>query len=116
MGKQTKAPKEPYTLRISENALRNFDEITGYIAFINKQPVNALIVGDSIFEIIERIKVHPLAFRECAELPTVTKKYRRAVCKSWQIIYKITGKDILVLGIYHSSRKPSGIKTLRSIK
>jgi hypothetical protein len=36
MGQQKKATTKTYPLRISANALQNIDEITGYLAFINK--------------------------------------------------------------------------------
>jgi hypothetical protein len=41
------------------------------------------------FDVIDRIVVNPLAFRECEELRTKAKIYRRALCSSWQIIYRI---------------------------
>jgi plasmid stabilization system protein ParE len=116
MGKQKKTVAETYQVRISENALKNIDEITGYIAFINHEPLNAIKVGDKLIETIERIEINPLAFIECEDLQTKTKIYRRAVCLSWQIIYKITSSEIIILGIIHSSRKPSAIKPLRKIK
>ena len=110
-----KAPKA-YSLRISENALQNIDDITGYIAYIKHKPLNAIRVGDKIFETIDRIELHPLAFRECEEIPTKTKIYRKAVCISWLIIYKIKASEIVVLGIIHCSRKPSRITSLRKEK
>ena len=64
-------------------------------------------------ETIDRIGLNPYAFRECEELATKSKIFRRAVCKSWQIIYRINGFEIVVLGILHSSRKASVIKALR---
>jgi plasmid stabilization system protein ParE len=97
-----KAPKT-YSLRVTENALQNIDDITGYIAFIKHQPLNAIRVGDKIFETIDRIEQNPLAFRECEEIPTKTKIYRKAVCMSWNIIYKIKASEIVVLGIIHGS-------------
>ena len=54
-----------YSLRISKNAFQNFKHITGYIANIKHEPINALHVGDEIFKTIERIKKNPLVFREC---------------------------------------------------
>jgi hypothetical protein len=51
---EEKAPKT-YSLRITENALRNIDEITGHIAYIKHQPLNAIRVGDKIFETIDII-------------------------------------------------------------
>ena len=114
-GTKEKAPKA-YSLRISENALQNIDEITGYIAYIRHQPQNAIRVGDKIFETIDRIEKNPLAFRECEEIPTKTRIYRKAVCMSWNIIYKISSSEIIILGIIHGSRRPSKIRKLRKIK
>ncbi len=110
-----KAP-EAYSLRISENALQNIDDITGYIAYIKHQPLTAIRVGDKIFHTIDRIEKNPLAFRECWEIPTKTKIYRQAVCMSWLIIYKVKASQIIILGIIHSSRRPSRIRSLRKVK
>ena len=103
-------------VRISLNALKNINEITGYISILKKQPLNAIKVGDAIFEMIDRIVENPFAYRECEELATKSKMYRRAVCFSWLIIYKITSNEIIILGITHGSRRPTQIKKLRNIK
>jgi plasmid stabilization system protein ParE len=116
MGRKKKTTATTFEVRLSQNALQNIDEITGYIAFINHQPSNAIKIGDSILETIDRISANPFAFRECEELATKTKIYRRAVCHSWSIIYKITGNIILILGIIHHSRRPSAFKKLRKVK
>ena len=116
MGGQKKATQEPYRIRITENALKNIDEITGYIAFICHQPFNAIKVGDAIYEAFERIAKYPFAFRECSELPTRSKMYRRAICLSWMIVYKITYDEIIVIGVVHCSRKPTAIKAFRKIR
>ncbi len=102
MDRQEKTAPKTYQIRISVNALQNIEEITGYIAFINQQPLNAIKVGDAIFDVIDRIAANPLAFRECEELPTKAKIYRRALCFSWHIIYRIKAEQIVVLGIIHS--------------
>ena len=86
MVKQKRTIAKTYNVRLSENALRNIDEITGYIAFINHQPMNAIKVGDSIFETIDRIEKSPFSYRECDLIPTKMKIYRQAVCLSWYII------------------------------
>jgi hypothetical protein len=96
MGRQKKATRIAYEVKISENALQNIDEITGYIAFINQQPLNAIKV--------------------CEELASATKVYRKAACLSWSIIFKISVPEITILGIIHTSRKPSKIKALRKVK
>ena len=110
-----KAPKT-YSLRVTENALQNIDDITGYIAYIKHQSLNAIRVGDKIFETIVRIEQNPLAFRECEEIPTKTKIYRKAVCMSWLIIYKIKASEIVILGIIHGSRRASKVRKLRKVK
>ena len=110
-----KAPKT-YSLRVTENALQNIDEITGYIAYIKHQPLNAIRVGDKIFETIDRIEQNPLAFRECEEIPTKTKIYRKAVCMSWNIIYKNKASEIVVIGLIHGSRRASRVRRLGKVK
>ena len=116
MGNTKKEAPKNYSLRVSENVLRNINEITGYIAYIKHQPLNAIRVGDKIFETLSRIEKNPLAFRECEVIPTKTKIYRKAVCMSWNIIFKVKSTEIVVLGIIHSSRKPSKIKRFRNVK
>jgi plasmid stabilization system protein ParE len=116
MAKETEAASKNYEVRISSFALQNLDEITGYIAFINQQPLNAIKVGDEILKTFERIATNPFLFPKCIELPTKRGIYRKVVCMSWIIIYKITGTEIFILGILHSSRKPSRLKALRRVR
>ncbi len=107
---------QTYQVRISHNALRNIDEIVGYIAFENHQPGNAMKIGSRIFETFDRIGRHPFAFKECEELQSKAKQYRQAVCSSWLIIYKVMQLEIVILGVIHSAMKPSRIKSLRKVK
>jgi len=116
MDKQKETTRNAYKISISTNAIRNIDEISGYIAFINQQPINAIIVGDAIIETIHRIEKHPFSFKECEWMPTKSKRYRQAICKSLNIIYKVNKNSIIILGIVHVSRKPSKLKTLRKEK
>lgn len=108
-----KQKKEAFEVKLTKNALQNIDEITGYIAFVDHQPVNAAKVADALFDIFDRIAQNPFVFRECEQIPTLGKLYRRAVCLSWLVIYKITGTEILILGVIHKSRNPSKIKLVR---
>lgn len=80
------------------------------------EPLNAIRVGDEIFMTIDRIKKNPFAFRECEEIPTKNKIYRKAVCMSWLIIYRITPGEVVILDISHDSRKPQRIISLRKIE
>jgi plasmid stabilization system protein ParE len=116
MGQTKEKTPEAYSLRVSDNAFENLDEITGYIAYIKHQPLTAIKVGDNIFQTIDRIEKNPLAFRECREIPTKNKIYRQAVCMSWLIIYKVKASRIVILGIIHNSRRPSRIRSLSMIK
>ena len=116
MGTKKETIRKTYQVRISLNALKNIDEITGFIAFINHQPLNALKVGDKIFETIDSIEKNPYAFKECEELPTKTKMYRKAVCLSWYIIFKIKPFEIVILGIIHKHRRTARIKTIGKAK
>ncbi len=103
-------------IRVSTNAFHNIYEISRYLAFINKQPLNAIKVGDAIFKTIDRIEQNPFAFKECEQIPTKTKMYRQAVCLSWKIIFKITVTEIIILGVIHGARNPSKIKALGKVK
>jgi plasmid stabilization system protein ParE len=116
MGNQEEKTSTPYSVRITENALKNIDDITGYIAYINHQPFNAIRVGDAIFEVIDRIGANPYTFRECEEIPTKNKIYRKAVCQSWLIVYRIDNNEIVIVGILYGSRRASKIKRLKKIK
>jgi plasmid stabilization system protein ParE len=116
MGNKKKTTAAAYKVRITNNTQENIDAITGYIAFINHQPLNAIKIGDAILATIERIKASPHAFKECEEIPTKTKIYRKVVCHSWHIVYKIVDVHIVIWGIIYASRKPSQIKKLRKVK
>jgi plasmid stabilization system protein ParE len=82
MGEQKEATPKAFEVRISLHALQNIDEITGYIAFIRQEPLNAVKVGEAIFETIDKIALNHYSFRECEEIPTKAKIYRRAKCYS----------------------------------
>ena len=116
MGQTKKAAPATYEVRVSSNALQNLREITGYIAFVQQQPLNAMKVSEAIEAAIDRISHTPTAFREVVQIPTVSKMYRRAVCLSWSIIFRIKDGDILILGIMHTASRLSKLRALRKIK
>lgn len=115
MGRQKKAIVSTYQVRVTANALQNIDEITGYIAFVKQQSLNAIKVGDAIFATIDRIAQSPFSFRECWEIPTINKIYRRALCYDWSIIYRVKTGEITILGIIHGSRRASVVRRLRKV-
>jgi plasmid stabilization system protein ParE len=117
MGQRKKAtPASHFEITVSANARQNIREITGYIAFVQKQPMNAIRVGDAIDATMRRIATTPTAFKEVVEIPTVSKMYRRAICLSWSIIFRIKNADVLILGIIHTASRSSKLKVLRKIK
>jgi plasmid stabilization system protein ParE len=63
MGNSEKETTENYTIRISNNAIQNINDITGFIAYIQHQPLNAIKVGDMIFDTIDKIEQNPLIFQ-----------------------------------------------------
>jgi plasmid stabilization system protein ParE len=116
MGKKENETSKSFRLGISLSALNDLDEITDFITYVNEQPLNAIKVGDAIFDTIDKIRKNPFVYKECEAIPTKTKLYRQAVCMSWLIIYKIMKNEIRVLGIIHGARKPAVIKKLKKVK
>lgn len=116
MAKQKNTVATNRQVRITTNALQNFNEVTGYIAFVNQQPLNAIKIGEALFTLFEKIGKNPFVFKECEEIRTKAKIYRRAVYFSWLVIYKITDSEIIILGIIHGARRPSRKRVLRKIK
>lgn len=116
MGLEKKAVDKTYQVRITDNASQNIDEITEYVAFVNHQPLNAAKIGAKISHLFDQININPFAFKECPSLPTKSKMYRQANCYDWQIIFKVIGSEIIILGVVHGSRKRSRVKLLRKIK
>lgn len=105
-----------FTLRITENAYQNIDDIAEYLANIQQQPLNAVKVVDAIFLMFRKIEINPYLFRECSELKTITKLYRIVSCKNWLIVYKIKKQQVIILGIIYGKRHPGKIKKLKPIK
>jgi plasmid stabilization system protein ParE len=116
MGRTKEDAPKTYSLRVTEHAFQNIDNITGYIAYIRHEPLNAIRIGDELLKTFDRIEKNPLAFRECEEIPTTNKIYRKAICLSWLIIYKIKPAEIVILGIIHGHRRPTRISSLRKVK
>lgn len=115
MGKAKRATPTAYQVKVSTAALQHIQQITGYIAFIQRQPLNAIRIGDAIDETIRRIALNPTAFREVEELRTASRLYRRAICRSWSIVFRIRHDEILILGIIHTASRSSKFKSLKRV-
>jgi plasmid stabilization system protein ParE len=104
-------------LRFTNNALDNLEELLFYIEFIEYSPVAAKKVKTKIIRVIKKnILFHPLSFRECDEISTKTKIYRKALCSPYWIIYKVKPFEIIILGFIHTSQAPSKTRALRRVK
>ncbi|HYF32612.1 MAG TPA: type II toxin-antitoxin system RelE/ParE family toxin [Chitinophagaceae bacterium] len=113
MGKKKKPITEARKVKILEEAYHDIEEIVDFIAIANKQPLNAIKISDYFLKLLTESDALHLPTKECEQLATEDRIYRQAVCSSWLIIYKITDKKVIILGIIHSSRKPSRIKRLK---
>jgi len=84
--------------------------------FIRKEsPQNAAKFSSEVVKKLKKIKQNPQAFPPEPYLPTKNNLYRFAiVMKSWKIIYKVSDKLLVFLGIIHTSRHPREIKKLRT--
>ena len=73
MGKSEEGAPKTYSLRITEQASKNIDHITGYIAFFKHEPLNAIRVGDEISEPLTVLKRIRISFVNAKKSPPETK-------------------------------------------
>lgn len=99
MGAKERSHTKTYTLAITENYYYNLAEIVDYIALVNKQPANALKIADGINRTLNKIVRNPFIYAQCENLPTKTKLYREALYKTWLIVFKIVGYEVIILGV-----------------
>ncbi len=116
MGTEKKDAPEKYRLKITENGYASIDEIAEHIALEKFEPQSAASVVDRIYKAIDKIPLNPFIHSECQEIPTKKKIYRKALCMSWWIVYRIKNDEIVVLGVVSCSCYKSKIRSLRKIK
>ena len=112
MGTEKKTHPEPYTLIVKDKFYQNLDQIVEYIAFVQKQPLNALKVGDGISETMAKIIENPLIYSECENIPTKTKIYREARYKTWLVVFKVKALQVTILGVLSAKQKPTTFRKL----
>ncbi len=110
MGKKESRNSKTYTLVITQNYYNNLTQIVDYIALVNKQPANALKIGNGINLTLNKIKLNPLCYSECENLPTKKGIYRKALFKTWLIIFKIKSMEVIVLGVLSAKRSSTAFK------
>ena len=88
-------------------------DIAKYIRDDSEKNANKFI--QEVDKMLDNIKMNPKGFPPEPNLPTKRNLYRFAlVMKSWKIVYKVSNKLLVFLGIIHSARHPKEIKKLRT--
>ena len=112
MGTENKTHPKPYTLTIKDKFYQNLEQIVEYIAFVQKQPLNALKVGNGISETMAKIIDNPLIYAKCENISTKTKIYREARYKTWLIVFKVKASQVTILGVLSAKQKPASFRQL----
>jgi len=97
----------------------NFEEqghqIYNYIQ--EDSPQSADKMSDELKLLIQKIQQNPEAYPVERFLLTKRRLYRFALLmKKWKVIYKVTSKLVVFLGIIHTAQHPKEIKKLRTTK
>lgn len=88
----------------SELAILDLRNIRDYIA--NDSPRYAAIFVERIIAAVEKVSVFPLLGRIVPE--GCNKNTREIIYQNYRIIYKITGKAIIILTVIHGGRNLYG--------
>jgi plasmid stabilization system protein ParE len=112
MGQEKTANTKAYTLIIKDRYYDNLEQIVDYITFEQKQPLNAIKVGNGINKTMSKIIENPLIYSESENIPTKTKIYREARYKTWLIVFKIKVLEVTVLGVLSSKERPSKFRSI----
>ncbi len=107
MGAKKTRDFEQYSLIVSDKYYSNLQDIVDYIRFVKLQPLNSIKVGDGIQDTMNKIILNPTIYSECENIPTKSKIYREAVYKTWQIVFKLKGNNVTILGVMSGKLKPS---------
>jgi plasmid stabilization system protein ParE len=113
MGIRNSEDQETYSLIVNDKYFTDLKEILDYIAIKQMQPLNAIKVSIGINSAMNKIILNPTIYAECENIPTKSKIYREAVYKTWQIIFKLKGNQITILGVLSGKRKPSSFRKIK---
>ena len=98
---------------IQPKVFQDAEEIYNYIKGNSIQ--NAESFRSELIKEIEKIEANPEAFPPEVYLNSRQIHYRFSlVMKSWKLIFKLTNKLLIILGLIHTSRNPKEIGKLRS--
>ena len=113
MGIRNSENQEAYSLIVKGKYFTDLRKILDYIAIKQKQPLNAIKVSFGINCTMNKIIMNPTIYAECENIPTKSKIYREAVYKTWQIIFKLKGNKVTILGVLSGKRKPSRFREIK---
>ena len=91
------------TVRITDKALSDLEEIYNYIAYQLKSPENAIGQYDRIAEAILRLEIFPERIRIMESEPENTMGLRQLLCDNFSIIYVIKENSVIVTRILYSA-------------
>ncbi len=112
MGQEKTTDTKTYTLIVKDKFYDNLEQIVDYITFEQKQPLNAVKVGDGINKAMSKIIDNPLVYSESENIPTKNKIYREARYKTWLIIFKVKAFQVTILGVLSGKEKPSKFRSI----
>ena len=82
------------------------DDLAAAIEYLNQRsPQAATTMADSVFRVIDRLAAHEFEGPEC-ELRRTRERVRSWPARPFRIYYQREGDSLIVLRIYHSSRRP----------
>ena len=94
---------QKYTVKWTDDAINDFDNIIGYIFKENKTNAKSMFL--SIKEQCQNLDLSPLRGHVIPELQTLGfTDYRELIYKRWRIIYSVEGQNVYLLLIIDSKQ------------
>jgi len=98
--------------RYTDEFEQHFDDTIKYLK--ERSPKTAKEFVEELKIRLNKIESHPTANPPELSLPSKQNWFRFAIVKTkWKIVFKVTNKLLVFLGIIHTSRHPREIKKLR---
>ena len=92
-----------YTVRITDKALADMEEIYNYIAIQLQAPENAMGQYNRIAEAIEELYVFPERVKLMESEPERIMGLRQLVIDNYSVFYVIEGMDVIVTRVLYSA-------------
>ena len=92
-----------YKVKISSLALRDMEEIYGYISEQLGSPTTAMKQHERIAEAIESLNVFPERFQVIDMIPKQSKDVRQVIVDHYSAIYAIEADTVTVLRVLYSA-------------